>query len=113
MILTKKILDLLSNSPKIKEIYPMLKKVETEVNWDGDTELPSYVIQLDFYLNDPKISSWKDMFQKKFDPHYLIDHHLSNMFKMIGMKRGEISQIYIKVFNGKGKIIFGGDDDLF
>ncbi len=42
MILTTKILNKLINSPLIKDIYPMIDNVDSEVMWDGDEDHPFY-----------------------------------------------------------------------
>lgn len=106
MILNKKTLDFIINSPKMKEIYPMIDNVETDVIWDNDIENPFYKIHLVFYLNIP-IKSTREMYDKNFDPHYLIDEYLIKYLNMVGVERRDISQIYIQVYDSNGELIYG------
>jgi len=104
MILNKKILDLLMNAQPLKKNYPMVDRFETEVEWDGDVELPSYEITVNIYLNDPEITH-KNMYQKGFDPHWLVFRHLEKLLEKIGFDRREIDQVYTKVYDVNGELI--------
>ena len=53
MILNSKILNKILNSEYIKNIYPVIDRIETRVLWDGDEEIPFYDIDLKIYVNDP------------------------------------------------------------
>lgn len=107
MILNNKILDKLVNSDYIKEIYPMLDRIETKMDWDGDEEFPFYDLELNMYLNDPDINAF-NMYEKGFDPHYLVDEHLMFIFKMAGLDRPSalIQQIYIRVIAENGDLLY-------
>ena len=107
MILSKRILNLLMNGKGFKKNYPMVDRFETEVKWDGDEELPSYNIVLSVYLNDPEITHTNIMYQKNFDPHWLVFNNLHKLLRTIGVKRGELDQVYTKIYDVNGEIIFG------
>jgi hypothetical protein len=49
------------------------------------------------------------MYEKGFDPHYLIDNHMIFLFKMVGINRNTaiIDQVYIKVVGPDGELIYG------
>jgi hypothetical protein len=68
-------LEKLVNSSAIKDIYPMVDRIE--INYDP--ELGSYKnferFDLDIFINDPTITK-DNMYNKEFDPHYLAEHHI-------------------------------------
>jgi hypothetical protein len=104
MILSKKILDLLMNANSFKKKYPMVDRFETEVVWDGDVELPSYKILVSVYLNDPEITH-KNMYQKGFDPYWMIFKPFHELLEKIGIDRREIDQVYTKIYDVNGEYI--------
>lgn len=108
MILNNNILHKLMNSDYIKSIYPMVDNIETRMDWDGDDEFPFYDIELIVHLTDPDIRTF-NMYEKGFDPHYLIDNHMMFLFKMVGINRNTaiIDQVYIKVVGPDGEIVYG------
>jgi len=107
MILNNKILNKLINSDYIKKIYPMIDRIDTRMFWDGDEEFPFYDIELEVHLNDPDITTF-NMYEKGFDPHYLINEHLMFILKMAGIDKNTsiIEQVYIKVLGPDGEKIF-------
>lgn len=105
-MITNKIADKLFNSDYIKGLYPMIDRIETHVISDGDEEFPFYTLFIMVRLNDPSINS-NNMYEKGFDPHYLIHTHLKFMMKMAGVNTREIIQISILVRNPDGDIIYG------
>jgi len=109
MILTKRMLDFLIGRSRIKEIYPMVDKITTGVEWDGDVEIPFYEIDLNIYLNDNRITR-ENMYDRRFDPHYLVDKYMMRELKLVGINKGEITQVYITVYNSDGKRIYGDYD---
>lgn len=106
MILTSKILDKLLNSDYIKNIYPMIDHIKTIVTWDGDEEYPFYDIDLSIHVNDPDMTTF-NMYEKGFDPHYLIDEHMIYLMKYVGVQRIDIKQIYVSVFGPDNQNIYG------
>lgn len=106
MILTSTLLNDFMNSKYIKKAYPMIDNIKTKVVWDGDEEFPFYKIYLSFKLNDPSINS-KNMRNKMFDPHYLVDTTMMELLNNIKITSRDISQIYIKVYDTNGELIYG------
>jgi hypothetical protein len=105
-MLTNKIANKLFNSDYIKDIYPMIDRIETQVISDGDEELPFYTLFIMVHLNDPDINS-NNMYEKGFDPHYLIQRDLKFMLKMAGISTRDIIQISVLVRNPNGEIVYG------
>ena len=71
----------LLNSGVIKEIYPMIDRIVIRYD-DLDeetfgTEWDRFDISI--FLNDDSITK-KNMYDKDFDPHYLVSHHLKKYF---------------------------------
>ena len=66
---------LLNNSGVLKEIYPMLDHIE--IPYDNGTSGPKDFdrLNIDIFINDPNITS-ENMYNKEFDPHYLVGHHI-------------------------------------
>lgn len=58
----------LMNNDLIKEIYPMIEKVEV-YEWD-------FLIIVKINVNDPEMTE-SNMYERGLDPHYLIDKHMS------------------------------------
>ena len=107
MILNNKILNKLINSDYIKNIYPMIDRIDTRIRWDGDEEFPFYNIELNVHLNDPDITTF-NMFEKGFDPHYLINEDMMFILRMAGINRNTatIEQVYINVLSPNGEDIY-------
>lgn len=105
MKLNSKILDKLLNSDIIKSIYPMVDRIETDVEDDGDTEYPIYSITIKIFLNDDTINA-KNMYQKGMDPHYLVDFYMRDLLKFISISTRDIEQVYINVFDSEGDPIY-------
>lgn len=111
MILTPRILEKIVNSDYIKQVYPMIDRVETKMDWDGDEEIPFYDIELDIYVNDSEMTL-ETMYERGMDPHYLIDHHLIFLLKMAGFLNPSsvINQIEVRVIGPDGKVIYGSEE---
>ena len=58
------------------------------------------------HLNDSTINS-NNMYEKGFDPHYLIQRDLKFMLKMAGISTRDIIQISVLVKNPNGEIVYG------
>jgi hypothetical protein len=106
MILTSKILDKLLNSDYLKKIYPMIDNIDTIVTWDGDEEYPMYDIDLTIFVNDPEMT-YKNMYEKGLDPHYLIDEYMIYLLKYVNVDRIDVKQVYVSVFGPDGQGIYG------
>ena len=106
MILNSKILNKILNSEYIKNLYPVIDRIETRVLWDGDEEIPFYDIDLKIYVNDPDMEI-STMYEKGLDPHYLIDEHMIFLLRFYDISSRDINQIYIKVIGPDGNVIYG------
>ena len=94
----EKIVTKLFNSKLVKNVYPMLDRIEIDnVNFK---RIPPQ-ITLNIFLNDPTITK-ENMYRKEFDPHYLVDHYLKHLLKHV-----ELSDIYLtfKLFGPDGDLI--------
>lgn len=69
-------LNKLVNSSVIKDIYPMVDRID--ISQDGVFGMPDgkyYRLDIDIHLNNPDIDH-NNMYDMGFDPHYLVDYHL-------------------------------------
>jgi hypothetical protein len=105
-MLTNKIANKLFNSDYIKDIYPMIDRIETHVISDDDDEFPLYTLFIVVHLNDSSINN-NNMYEKGFDPHYLVQTYLKFMLKMAGISTRDIIQISVLVRNPNGEIVYG------
>jgi len=105
MKLNSKVLDKLMNSDIIKTVYPIIDKIETIVEDDGDDVNPFYEIIVKIYLNDDSITL-NNMYKKGMDPHYLVDFHMMDLLRVISVSPRDITQIYINVFDTEGNRIY-------
>jgi hypothetical protein len=105
MILDSEKLDKLLNSGIIHKIYPMIDRIETWVEDDGDIEDTWYKIGIEIYLNDKSINK-DNMYVKNFDPHYLVDKHVIDLLKFLSISKRDIEQVYISVFGPDGNLIY-------
>jgi len=105
MILDSKILNKIVNSGYVKNMYPMIERIDTVVDWDGDDAFPFYVLHINIYLNDPSINEF-NMIEKGVKPTTFLMEVIS-LLKMIGINRNNstIEQVYTKVFNTEGELL--------
>ena len=106
MILTSERAEKLFNSDYIKKMYPMIDKIDVNVDWDGDEDFPFYKLYLTVKLNDPTITS-DNMYDKEFDPHYLYEGNLKYLLQFLNINRNTatIEQVYIKTLGPDGEEI--------
>ena len=71
-------LEKLANSGIIKNIYPMVDRIEIR-NGNIVTQRGNTILNIDIFLNDESITS-ENMYEMELDPHYLIDKHLKQYF---------------------------------
>jgi hypothetical protein len=76
----------LINSDVLKSIYPMLDHI-------------------DIFLNDSSIDK-NNMYVKDFDPHYLVEKHLKDLSKYLGL---EFHRITFKLFGPDRDLILNWD----
>ena len=71
-------LEKLANSGIIKNMYPMVDRIEIR-NGNIVTQRGNTLLNIDIFLNDESITS-ENMYEMELDPHYLIDKHLNQYF---------------------------------
>lgn len=106
MILTTGKLNKLLNSEYIKNIYPMIDHVKTNVVWDGDEKFPTYDIDLEIYVNDPDMTTF-NMYDKGLDPRYFVDFQMIYILKFMGSGMREMGRVLVSVFGPEGNMIYG------
>lgn len=95
-------LEKLVNSSAIKDIYPMVDRID--IRYDGDLYNPRGWggLEIDIFVNDPTITE-ENMYEKEFDPHYLVEYHIKQYFPYFNIDKLILSFI---VWNPDGDIIF-------
>jgi hypothetical protein len=78
-------LEKLVNSSAIKDIYPMVDRIEINHDEDFTTQRGNHLINIDIFVNDPTITN-KNMYDKGFDPHYLTEYHIKTYFPYFNLK---------------------------
>jgi hypothetical protein len=78
----------LVNSDIIKNIYPMVDRIVVELYdsphpFNKNKEIK--ILEFEIYLNDPDITE-ENMYEKGFDPHYLVEYHIRNLLPYIGLE---------------------------
>lgn len=93
----------LVNSELIKDIYPMVKHIDISV-YTSRFVLSDKNKRLDFdiHLNDPRITE-ENMYDKGFDPHYLVDYHIKRLLPYLGFEN--ILSLSFAVFSPTGELI--------
>lgn len=79
----------------VKKIYPMVDEIKVKYIEDDRFFLM-------IYLNDPEITT-HNMYQKGFDPHYLIDYHFYNYFSLLGVPKSIPTGF--RIYNADGELI--------
>jgi hypothetical protein len=94
----------LINSDVAKSIYPMLDHIDiVEVN--DNPNFIGYDMSVNIFLNDPTIDK-NNMYSMNFDPHYLVEKHLKELSKYLGL---EFHRITFKLFGPDGKLLLNWD----
>jgi hypothetical protein len=93
------------NSDILKGIYPMLDNIDVwymgTKNRQTWREIPMYRVEI--HLNDDSITT-ENMYEKEFDPHYLVDYHLRNYLNYLGVDKS--SQLFsFNVYSPSGKLL--------
>ena len=91
----------LVNSSSIKDIYPMIDHINIRYNGDLYNPRGWGGLEIDIFINDPTITE-KNMYDKGFDPHYLVDYHINQYFPYFNINKPIMSFV---VFNPDGEII--------
>ena len=79
-------LEKLVNSSLIRDVYPMVDHINLIY---VDQGYYKDKIIFNIYLNDESITE-ENMYQKNFDPHYLIDHYVRNYSKYVGIDLSDV-----------------------
>jgi len=90
----------LVNSEVLKSIYPMVDHIDI-TSLKKNPLFQGYDMQINIYLNDPDINN-HNMYQMKFDPHYLADHHIENFSKYLGIK---LRSVGFKLYSSDGELL--------
>lgn len=98
-------LEKLANSGIIKNIYPMVDRIEIR-NGNIVTQRGNTLLNIDIFLNDESITS-ENMYEMELDPHYLIEKHLKQYFPYFDVDK--IVTDFI-VWNPDGDIIYSWKD---
>jgi hypothetical protein len=70
----------LVNSSVIKDVYPMVERIDFEYDKEKQNKWKRHGhLDVNIFLNDPTITE-KNMYHKEFDPHYLVEHHIKDFF---------------------------------
>jgi len=94
----------LINSDVLKSIYPMvdniyISKIKDNPNFIG------YDMSVNIILNDPTIDK-NNMYSMNFDPHYLVEKHLKDLSKYLGL---EFHRIVFKLYSPDGELLLDWD----
>ena len=94
-------LEKLVNSSAIKDIYPMVDRIN--IRYDGDLYNPRGWggLEIDIFVNDPTITK-ENMYDKELDPHYLIDYYIKQYFPYFNINKPITSFI---VWGTEGEVI--------
>lgn len=99
-------LEKLINSSAIKEIYPMVDHIDIRYNSDLYNPRGWGGLEVDIFVNDPTITK-ENMYDKEFDPHYLVDYHIKQYFPYFNINKPITSFV---VWDLDGNIITSFED---
>jgi hypothetical protein len=94
-------LEKLINSSAIKEIYPMVDHIDVRYNGDLYADRGWGGMEFDIFVNDPTITK-ENMYEKEFDPHYLVEHHIKQYLPYFNIDKSVLNFI---VWDLDGNII--------
>ena len=94
----KSAIEKLTSSKLIKQIYPMLDSIEVLDLSDNKKDMTIKIV-----VNDEDMV-YDNMYEKEFDPHYLVDFHMNKILKYLGLKIPDIS---FDVYTTSGKFVYG------
>ena len=94
-------LEKLVNSSSIKDIYPMIDHIDIRYNGDLYNPRGWGGLEIDIFVNDPTITR-ENMYEKGFDPHYLVDYHIKQYFPYFNINKPIMSFV---VWDLDGNII--------
>jgi len=91
----------LINSDLLKNIYPMIDHIDI-TSFRDNPNFIAYDMSVNIYLNDPTIHK-HNMYEKEFDPHYLVEYHIKSYFPYFNLKNLVIDYI---VWGPDGDIVY-------
>ena len=94
-------LNKLINSSSIMDIYPMVDHIDIRYNSDSYAERGWGGLEIDIFVNDPTITE-ENMYDKEFDPHYLVEHHIKNYLPYFNIDKSVLNFV---VWDLDGNII--------
>ena len=94
-------LEKIVNSSSIVDIYPMVDHIDIRYNSDLYNPRGWGGLEIDIFVNDPTITK-ENMYDKEFDPHYLVDYHIKQYFPYFDINKPIMSFI---VWDLDGNII--------
>ena len=100
-------LEKLLNSDVIKNIYPIVDKIEVH-NSNKPLDVLEDTLHLNIYLNQP--IEYGDVFGNipQFDEHWMVDHHVRRLLPYLGIDNDK-TLIRFSVFNTNMDIIKTND----
>jgi hypothetical protein len=90
----------LINSDILKSIYPMLDHIDI-VRVKDNPNFKGYDMSVDIFLNDPTIDK-NNMYNMNFDPHYLVEKHLKDLSKYLGL---DFYKITFKLYSPDAELL--------
>jgi hypothetical protein len=100
-------LEKLLNSDIIKNIYPVIDKIEVH-NSDNPFEYLENTLHLNIYLNNPEANKENLWDKFNFDEHYLVDHHVRNLLPYLSIDNDKTS-IRFRVYDANFDVIITND----
>jgi hypothetical protein len=91
----------LINSDVVKNIYPMIDNIEIIEFKEHPRFNNAYNMSINIYLNDPTITK-NNMYEKNFDPFYLVEKHLKDLSNYLGLEFGKIG---FKLYGPDGELL--------
>lgn len=83
-------LEKLLNSDVIKNLYPIVDKIEVYKS-ENPFEVIEDTLHLDIYLNE-SIEHGDDLWDKfQFDEHWMVDHHIRKLLPYLGIDNDKTS----------------------
>ena len=96
-------LNKLVNSGIIKNIYPMIDHIDIDIYHTHSYHSEDFLaLNCQIYLNDPEITK-ENMYEMGFDPHYLVEFHISDLLPYFGLKN--VINTKIEVYSPDGSRI--------
>jgi len=92
----------LANSKLVRKIYPMIDEITVTLF----EPTGSFYLLIKIYLNTSDISE-ENMYKKGFDPHFLVDFHLSKLFRYLGLN-WKTTPVKFIVYDSEGYEITSG-----